>query len=129
MRTTERELYAWVQQSSPEDAVFLVPPDLENFRLHARRAIVVDWKSTPIVPEELLEWRDRILAISGADAVGSRREAVQGYATIDAARLAALGERYRARFAVLDLKIRGDVATLPCAPEYRNERYAVCRLP
>ena len=38
------ELAAWARENTPKDAVFLVPPDEESFRVHARRAIVVNFK-------------------------------------------------------------------------------------
>jgi hypothetical protein len=54
------ELAAWVKENTPTDAVFLVPPDEESFRVHARRAIVVNFKGVPQLSAELPEWRDRL---------------------------------------------------------------------
>ena len=64
-----RELYAWAADTA-SDAVFVVPPELEEFRLRSARAVVADWKSTPILPEEVMEWYERMVAISGRPVSG-----------------------------------------------------------
>jgi hypothetical protein len=53
----------WARRNTPVDAVFVVPPDEESFRLHGRRAIVVNFKGVPQLSGELPEWRDRMLAV------------------------------------------------------------------
>ena len=60
-------LCAWARDpaNTSTDAVFLVPPYEEDFRWHARRAIVVNWKSVPQLSGELPEWRDRLSAVLG----------------------------------------------------------------
>jgi hypothetical protein len=58
-----RSLAAWARDNTPVDAVFLVPPDEESFRLRARRAIVVNFKGVPQLSAELPEWRDRLLRV------------------------------------------------------------------
>jgi hypothetical protein len=42
------------------DAVFLVPPDEESFRLVGERAIVINFKGVPQFDGELVEWRNRL---------------------------------------------------------------------
>jgi hypothetical protein len=54
------EVCAWARDNTPKDAIFLVPPDEEPFRLNARRAIVVNFKSVPQLSGELPEWRRRL---------------------------------------------------------------------
>ncbi|MBI4704852.1 MAG: glycosyltransferase family 39 protein [Deltaproteobacteria bacterium] len=98
-RREEQALYAWMRASTPVDAVFLTPPDNENLRFHAERAIVVDWKSNPIVPAEVLEWYRRLGDVTGAR-VRSRRD-LRGYGSIGEARLADLRRRYQIDFVVL----------------------------
>jgi hypothetical protein len=65
-----RELAAWARENTPEDSVFLVPPDEESFRVHARRAIVVNFKGVPQLSAELPEWRDRLQDVLGLDTQG-----------------------------------------------------------
>jgi hypothetical protein len=50
----------WIAANTPVDAVFLVPPDEQAFRLRARRAIVVNFKSVPQLSGELAAWRERL---------------------------------------------------------------------
>ncbi|MEO6875320.1 MAG: DUF6798 domain-containing protein, partial [Opitutaceae bacterium] len=52
---------------SPFDAIVLLPPggDAWSFKLHARRAVVVDTKSTPFTDRGLLEWKSRMEAVLG----------------------------------------------------------------
>lgn len=121
----ERALYDWTA-STPSDAIYLVPPGLENFRLQARRAIVVDWKSTPILPGELLQWYRRIEDVAGRPGVMSRQAAESGYAAMDQSRMRALAARYGASYAVLDARVTS--AEKLCVPVYRNDRYFVCPL-
>lgn len=54
------QLARWARDHTPKDAVFLVPPDEESFRVHGRRAIVVNFKGVPQLSAELPEWRDRL---------------------------------------------------------------------
>ncbi len=85
----EAELYEWAA-TTPQESVFLIPPQLENFRLNARRAVVADLKSTPVEPGQLLEWYRRIGLICGQDSVRSVISAAAGYATLDSSRLATI---------------------------------------
>ena len=38
------EMEQWVKGHTPENAIFVVHPDMEYMRVRAKRAIVVDWK-------------------------------------------------------------------------------------
>jgi Domain of unknown function (DUF6798) len=53
----------WIRDHTPADAVFLVPPSEQEFRLRAQRAIVVNFKGVPQLSSELPEWRDRMRAV------------------------------------------------------------------
>ena len=57
----------WVRENTPADAIFLVPPDEQAFRLRAQRAIVVNYKCVPQLSGELGAWRERLNAILAAD--------------------------------------------------------------
>lgn len=58
------DIYEWIQENTDVKSVFQTPLYFEDFRLKAQRAMVVDWKSTPVDPEGLSEWYRRILAVS-----------------------------------------------------------------
>jgi hypothetical protein len=103
-----RALCMWVGANTPSDAVFLVPPQESDFRLLARRAIVVNYKAVPQLGGELPEWRDRLCAVLDLQdlralprgyrdtlaAIGRR------YATLSPDHLARVASRYDARFIV-----------------------------
>lgn len=97
----ESELTNWAKQTNT-DSIFLIPPDLENFRLQSRRAVVVDWKSTPIDPEGLIQWYERIRNVAGVPNPKSLKEAMDGYNGMDMSRLSKLRAQYDADFAIFD---------------------------
>jgi len=57
----------WIRdpKHTPLDAIFLVSPGEQIFRLHAQRAIVVNFKSPPQLTTELPQWRDRLQDVLG----------------------------------------------------------------
>jgi hypothetical protein len=91
MNRDEADLYAWMR-STAKDARFLTPPNVERMRYHGQRSIVVDWKSNPIVPGELLEWYRRLEDVTGRAGFSSGRD-LDGYNAMDRARLAGLRAR------------------------------------
>ena len=86
------DLFAWARTSTPVDAVFLTPPDLPTFRLDARRAIVVDLKSPPLVPDEIVEWYRRLCEVTGEPALRDAPQAIRRWTS------ARLGRRTVAAF-------------------------------
>lgn len=96
----ESELYDWAA-TTPRESVFLIPPQLENFRFNARRAVVVDMKSTPVEPGQLLEWYARLGWVCGQDSVRSGASAAAGYATLDSSRVSAIEAKVPIHFVVV----------------------------
>jgi hypothetical protein len=117
------ELYAWMRDKTPRDAVFLTPPEVDEFRFYGQRAIVVDWKATPMVPSEFVEWLNRLSDVSGRP-VKHRRD-LSGYGDMDRDRLLELKAKYHLVYAIVR---RGAERELGYEPVFRNHRYAVLRL-
>lgn len=118
----EGELYQWAQRS-PINSNFLIPPELEGFRLFGARAIVVDWKSTPIKPSELIAWHKRVEEVAGRK-VGNEDDAVKGYRNQSLSQLSKTARRFGANYIVIDRKhhiaeIGGEL------PLFVSDRYAV----
>jgi hypothetical protein len=97
----------WTRDSTPTDAVFLVPPDEESFRLHARRAIVVNFKNVPQLSGELGEWRRRLQNVLDVDVTTlptpfhRTRDAIRArYADLSPEGLATAARRNGARYVV-----------------------------
>jgi hypothetical protein len=67
-----RGIFDKARTQTPPDARFLIPPSLIGFRLHARRAVFVDWKCVPMKGEEALEWQRRMLAVMGSSQFPAR---------------------------------------------------------
>lgn len=117
---------AWAARTTPVDAVFATPPNIEDFRLLSRRSLVVDWKSAGMLPKDLVAWARRIEDVSGAR-LRSHKRARTGYAAMDETRARALVARYGVDYFVFDKK----VAPAPTwsAPVYANGRFAVLPAP
>jgi hypothetical protein len=53
-----------VRASVASGDLYVIPPDLERFRLRAGAPVVADSKSHPYVDAEVLEWNDRLTRVS-----------------------------------------------------------------
>jgi hypothetical protein len=121
----EVELCAWMRSQTPKDAIFLTPPDIETIRFHGQRAIVVDWKSNPGVPSEVLEWYRRLEDVSGRTPLRTAGD-LRGYDSLDSERLGRLRSRYHLDYAVVR---RGRERALPgLRTMFRNAGYTVLEL-
>ncbi len=121
----EQALFEWARTTN-RDARFLIPPSLAAFRLHARRAVVVDWKSTPILADELVEWYRRIARVSGLRSVPDLAAASRGYLALDSARLASLAAEFEPDYAVIPAA--SPLARSASAVAYRNSVFTVLDL-
>ncbi|BBM85103.1 DUF6798 domain-containing protein [Candidatus Uabimicrobium amorphum] len=121
----EGELYKWCE-TTKNTSKFLVPPDLGNFRLHAERAVVVDWKSLSVHPDDVVEWYSRIQDITGVEKVADLGTAQEGYTQMDLPRLMKLIRKYSIDYAVL---YRGQNETHGLPVTFENEKFVVVKLP
>jgi hypothetical protein len=98
----------WARDNTPAEAVFVVPPDEQSFRLHARRAIVVNFKNVPQLSGELGEWRDRLQRVLAIDDIRTlprpfhrTLDAIRlNYAQLPTAHLVGVAKQYGARYVV-----------------------------
>jgi len=118
------ELYRWLREKSPKDAVFLTPPDLEGARFLGQRAIVVDWKAVPLIPTELLGWYERLCDVTGRQVKGSGDLA--GYGSIDPERLALIVRKYHPDYMILRRGGERRFQDLPVI--YQNSGYSVLKI-
>jgi hypothetical protein len=117
------ELCAWTAAHTAEDALFLIPPHEDDFRLRCRRAIVVDWMC-PARPVEALEWNTRLEDVTGRHPFRGEVD-LQGYEELDAQRLARLRARYGLDYVVVT---RGHELELGVPPAFRGQRFVVYAL-
>jgi hypothetical protein len=103
-------LCIYARDRTPIDAIFLVPPSEQEFRLIARRAIVVNFKGVPQLSAELPEWRDRLARVLDLpptlDALPRERfdhtlaAIAKRYGELPADHLRAVAREYHARYVV-----------------------------
>jgi Dolichyl-phosphate-mannose-protein mannosyltransferase len=118
------DLYRWLRESSPRDAIYLTPPDLDGARYLGQRAIVVDWKAVPLIPSELLVWYERLCDVTGRRVGGTGDLA--GYQAMDAERLALLEAKYHPNYLVLRRGGERRFASLPVV--YQNGGFSVLKI-
>jgi hypothetical protein len=122
LSSQERELYAWMQHSTAPSTLFLSPPNIETLRYHGKRPIVVDWKSSPIIPDDVIEWYHRIQDVTGRPRFSSSRD-LDGYESMSEERMLALREKYRFSYVIVR---RGRERAFPTHNvAYRNGQFAV----
>ena len=124
-RGATMDLYRWLRDKSPKDAVYLTPPDLEGARYLGQRAIVVDWKAVPLIPTELLGWYERLCDVTGRHVSGSGD--LGGYNSLDPDRLALIVSKYHPDYLVLRRGGERRFSDLPVI--YQNGGYSVLKLP
>ena len=115
-------LNAWVDRTD-KTSVFLVPVEFGDFRLLAGRPVVVDWKSTPVKPDELIEWYSRINAIAGKP-VRSLDQAVSGFRSHDLPGLRKIAGDFGADYIVVNTAKQRLTNTAEL-PLFRNKKYSV----
>jgi hypothetical protein len=114
-------LYAWAREHTPVDAVFLVNPDLGRFRLLARRAIVVDFKSQPLAPDDLVAWYRRLADVSGVVHPDSFDDVRVGWRTARIDELLARARAVGADYVAVD----HDVDSVRGTAVYASPHYAM----
>jgi hypothetical protein len=100
----------WIRGHTPVDSVFIVPPNEQEFRLRAQRAIVINFKGVPQLSGELPEWRDRLTAVLDLPDLSSLPHPFAAtltamrnrYREVDPRHLAATAKIYGARYIVTD---------------------------
>lgn len=88
----------------PEDAVVLTPPGFGLFRLHGRRAIVVDFKAYAFQDRAMAEWKARMVDCYGepqGGGFGALEQMDRSYKAIARDRLKSVASKYGALYAVL----------------------------
>ncbi|HYQ29029.1 MAG TPA: DUF6798 domain-containing protein [Polyangiaceae bacterium] len=118
------ELYRWLREESPKDAIYLTPPDLEGARFLGQRAIVVDWKAVPLIPTELLGWYERLCDVTGRQVKGMGD--LGGYNSLDPERLSLIVSKYHPAYMVLRREAARRFPDLPVV--YKNSGYSVLKI-
>jgi hypothetical protein len=112
-RSFEADVTKWARTMTPVDAVFLVAPYHDDFRLHARRAVVIDTKSPPMYLDELVEWYRRLCTVVDVPKLDRVGDAWTRWDALPADRMLAIARAFHADFIVL---VKARTATRIAAP-------------
>jgi hypothetical protein len=117
-------LCRWVGAHTREDALLLIPPLEEDVRFTCRRAVVVDWKWAPALPNEILAWLTRLEDVTGRRPIRSTAD-LAGYEQLDRVRVAKLQKQYGIDYVVVT---RGHELDLGVQPAFIGSRFTVYAL-
>jgi len=120
----QAELFAWCREHTPADAVFAIPPDLAGFRLHARRATVIDYKCMPILPADTVRWAARLAEVCGRP-IRAIEDAIAGYREMNADRAADLNARYGVAYVVVEKQPGAADPDWASPPIFSNRTYSI----
>jgi hypothetical protein len=118
------ELCQWLDAHTKGDELLLTPPADEDIRFQCHRAIVVDWKTAPMVPGEIMAWYQRVEDVTGRVPFKSADD-LAGYAELDEARLVQLRRKYHFAYVVAE---RGAEPRLGLEPAFRGRHFVLYRL-
>ena len=108
----ERAFYSWVRAKTPVEAMFIVPPGLQEFRTYTDRGVYVDFKLfASATPRLIPEWRRRLELIAAPDSTTHARMGWSGMRAWDSSyarrntpgRIATLLKETGTDYFVLDL--------------------------
>jgi hypothetical protein len=138
----ERDLYAWIQAETPQDATIVAPPNFRGVQLLAERGTVATFDFFPQTESGVIDWLTRLddLTAGGAQrelaAIGSetprriaqiRSNLMAAYQQLDPDQATAIMERYDAACFVTTAPANFQRAAERAA-DYENPAYAVyCR--
>lgn len=121
LEVSGNEIAAYVQEYTPDGSIFLTPPDWGDFRLAARRSIVVDFKAFLFTDQAMEEWYARMLACYGTtEETGFAMIPAlqQNYRSMTDEKLRDLKQAYGIEFAILYAETNSALKTL-----YQNEEF------
>jgi len=117
----------FVRDNTPEGAILLTPPQFSRFRLTARRAIVVDFKTTPFQDWALVEWSRRMTDCYG-EVTGKGFQALEEmrrhYMFVNSETILLVANKYGASYAVLYEETPCEFPTL-----YKDDKFKVVSIP
>lgn len=122
------ECYEWIRLNTPKDAVFISPPYIEDFRLGADRAIVVDFKAFTFKDQSIIEWRRRIADVTNRIEFkfrGNRGEELRnGFMSLNESDIIGISKKYHAQYIFIENPQKLKFKVL-----YENENYTVYTVP
>jgi len=118
-------MYQWIGANTQEDAIFLIPPNMQDFRVKANRGVVFDLKPFPFRDEAILEYRER------ADDVTNNRfylpltvtQTDDGYRSLTELQIVKIANKYNATYAISFAQGKYQLNQV-----YSDEKYCIYRM-
>lgn len=115
------EMAHWAGDNTPKDAVFLVPPNEQSWRLDALRAVVINFKAIPQTAAEMPGWKQRMVDVTGVADLSSLAGTFSStlkklgdvYEGRSEAELVAVARKYGCRYIVATRKLNGMTQVFP----------------
>ena len=120
------DIVNYAQKNTSVNSVFLTPPNWGQFRLIAKRAIVVDFKAFLFSDKEMLEWYDRIIDCYGYPTnygFSMIPELIENYKKITDKKLKVLTKKYNIGYAVLYQETDSDFDVI-----YQNKSFKLIEI-
>jgi Domain of unknown function (DUF6798) len=75
----QEQLFGWARSKTSLDALFIVPPGFQEFRVYSRRSVYVDFKTvTPGDPRLVRLWRERLEQVAAPDRLAREARGWEG---------------------------------------------------
>jgi len=117
----------FARKHTEEDAIFLTPPVFGGFRLTAKRAIIIDFKSMPFQDSGMLEWWNRMNVcygdISGLSRNAGLEKMERNYRNISTEDIKNISEKYDADYSVLYRNTKIDLPVI-----YQDEYFKLVKI-
>ena len=100
---SEKNMLTWIADNTPENAVFMVDPNLSDFYLTAQRGMFCSFKHLPSYGDEILEWYDRLSLCNGDKAflqtgTGVAGELTGNFYSLSLEQIDIIGEKYHVSY-------------------------------
>ena len=111
----------WARQATAVDALFLTPPAFGRFRLLARRAVVADTWSPPLIPDELVAWYRRLCRVVDIPDAATHEEIERRWTDVTGPRRLAIARYFGADY----LAVERSAPAIAAPIAFDGDRYFV----
>ncbi len=103
-------LCRWVKTNTEKEALFITPPYQEGFIFYAHRPMIAEFGVNPHLPEEIVEWKNRLRDLAGGDPLENcsgfdcSENLEKDFNRLSADQVKALSRKYKASYFVTESK-------------------------
>ncbi|HEY5952659.1 MAG TPA: DUF6798 domain-containing protein [Kofleriaceae bacterium] len=118
----ELAMETWVRSHTSVDALFLAPPELQRFRVLARRAVIADTKSPPLQPDLLVQWYHRLCEMVRLPHAQTFQLVEARYPTLTPAELEYVARSFGADYIIVKVPV-----AFGYEPVFHNREFSIYR--